>query len=253
MNTYLQTALSSATVAGEVLLDYFNKLHDSNNKSGNFRDIVTDVDLLSEREIINNIIKKHPDHSIVAEESGVKIKNKQYKWYIDPLDGTVNYANGIPLSVISIALTIDDVISVGVIYNPFTCKHNTTTDWSLQLQAQGTSIPFCGKAPHSPKNSSENKARPECSCCNRPGIFRDNYECKAEYEQYQDSHDYHCREQLASSYFSPKFARNQRLPAIDPSRILSAYRFGNVRGLGFLKCVAAKQIRGFWDRTMLND
>ena len=120
MNTYLKTALSSATVAGEVLLDYFNKLHDSNNKSGNFRDIVTDVDLLSEREIINNIIKKHPDHSIVAEESGVKFKNEKYKWYIDPLDGTVNYANGIPLSVISIALTIDDVISVGVIYNPFT-------------------------------------------------------------------------------------------------------------------------------------
>jgi myo-inositol-1(or 4)-monophosphatase len=120
MNTYLKTALSSAQVAGEILLDYFNKLHDSNNKSVNFRDIVTDVDLLSEREIIKNILKKHPNHSIVAEESGVKFKNEKYKWYIDPLDGTVNYASGLPLSVISIALTIDDVISVGVIFNPFT-------------------------------------------------------------------------------------------------------------------------------------
>ncbi len=119
MDIYLNTAISAVEAAGKVLLANFNKPHDLKNKTENFRDIVTEVDFLSENIITNIILSEYPDHSIIAEESGKKINNPRYKWYIDPLDGTINYLSGISMCVISVALVIDDEVKVGVIYNPF--------------------------------------------------------------------------------------------------------------------------------------
>jgi myo-inositol-1(or 4)-monophosphatase len=65
------------------------------------------------------IREEYPDHYILTEESGDLKKNSSYKWIIDPIDGTVNYANGIPLCCVSIAVEKDGQMILGAIYNPF--------------------------------------------------------------------------------------------------------------------------------------
>ena len=101
---FLSTAIQSAEISGKILTEYFQKVHDAKAKNENIRDIITEVDLISENEIKRIISSKYPKHSIVAEEGGRDMKNSDYCWHIDPLDGTVNYYQGIPFCAISIAL-----------------------------------------------------------------------------------------------------------------------------------------------------
>ncbi|MCG8570216.1 MAG: inositol monophosphatase [Spirochaetes bacterium] len=82
-------------------------------------DLVTEADKKSEEIILSFIKKKFPDHSILAEESGQNNQVSDYLWAIDPLDGTINYAKGIPIFSISIALQYKGATILGIVYAPF--------------------------------------------------------------------------------------------------------------------------------------
>ena len=79
---------------------------------------VTDYDLKSERYITSRISRRFPEHDILAEEGSDVEKQSTYRWIIDPLDGTVNYAHGFPVYCVSIALEYDTDIVLGVVYDP---------------------------------------------------------------------------------------------------------------------------------------
>lgn len=86
-------------------------------------DLVTEADLASENLIIERIRSYHPQHGILAEESGEAelvggVKRSEWKWIIDPLDGTTNYAHSYPCFCVSIALEHAGVLEVGVVYDP---------------------------------------------------------------------------------------------------------------------------------------
>ncbi len=85
-------------------------------------DLVTEADLASENLIIERIRSYHPQHGILAEESGEAVlvggKRSEWKWIIDPLDGTTNYAHSYPCFCVSIALEHEGVLEIGVVYDP---------------------------------------------------------------------------------------------------------------------------------------
>src|SRR5688572_31229478 len=85
-------------------------------------DLVTEADLASEQLIIERIRSYYQQHGILAEESGeavvVEGKRSEWKWIVDPLDGTTNYAHGYPCFCVSIALEHAGVLEIGVIYDP---------------------------------------------------------------------------------------------------------------------------------------
>ena len=119
----LAFATDLARQAGGILLDTYGRVATIDYKSK--RDVVTDADYASERLIIEAIKERYPDDAILAEESGEHAgmlrddgSGNGRTWVIDPLDGTVNYANGIPFYCVSIGLVVDDRPSVGVVLDP---------------------------------------------------------------------------------------------------------------------------------------
>ena len=84
-------------------------------------DFVTSADRRTEKILIEELQKSHPEYGIVTEESGVINKsNSKNKWIIDPIDGTMNFLNGIPQFAISVGYEEDNEIKCGVIFNPIT-------------------------------------------------------------------------------------------------------------------------------------
>ncbi len=81
-------------------------------------DLVTRADMLSEAFLKGKVKQSFPDHSIMAEESGQHADNLEHQWFIDPLDGTLNYAHGLPIYAISIAYAYKGELQLGVIYDP---------------------------------------------------------------------------------------------------------------------------------------
>jgi myo-inositol-1(or 4)-monophosphatase len=81
-------------------------------------DPVTEMDRRSEAFLLGEIKEHFPAHQIVAEESGTLSGDDCCKWYVDPLDGTVNYAHGIPIFSVSIAFAENEDLSLGVVYDP---------------------------------------------------------------------------------------------------------------------------------------
>ena len=119
MSEYLKVAKEIARKTGQYLLDNRGKLSpsDINEKARN--DFVTHIDLHSEKMIIDGLLSHFPNHTILAEEGGSKItKNAEYRWIIDPLDGTKNYIQNIPVFCVSIALEKNETVILGVIYDP---------------------------------------------------------------------------------------------------------------------------------------
>ncbi len=110
--------METARQAGNILLEKYGKLT-SITKKGDI-DLVTEADLASEKLIIERIKTHHPMHSILAEESGeaVLIGDGKWKWIIDPLDGTTNYAHGYPCFCVTIALEYKQEIVAAVTYDP---------------------------------------------------------------------------------------------------------------------------------------
>lgn len=117
----LNFAIETAREAGQVLLEKFGRKIEI-SKKGNIN-LVTEADFASEKLIIEKIRSHYPKHSILAEESGesnaaVIDGEKVWKWIIDPLDGTTNYAHGYPCFCITIALEHRDEIVLGVTFDP---------------------------------------------------------------------------------------------------------------------------------------
>ncbi len=119
----LAFATDLARGAGAILTDSYERIQRIDYKSK--RDVVTDADYASERLVIDAVKARYPDDAILAEESGEHAgvvrddgSHNGRTWVIDPLDGTVNYANGIPVYCVSIGLVVDDVPTVGVIFDP---------------------------------------------------------------------------------------------------------------------------------------
>src|SRR6186997_939906 len=88
------------------------------NKEG-INDLVTEVDHASEKAIIEVIKKQYPGHNILTEESGAIFQDSEYKWIIDPIDGTVNFAHRIPICCISIGIEHNGKMVLGAVYNPY--------------------------------------------------------------------------------------------------------------------------------------
>jgi myo-inositol-1(or 4)-monophosphatase len=103
--------------AGKLSLDYIGKIHISSKGE---KDIVTEADKDVEKLIISRIKEKFPDHNIVSEETDNRITDSDYCWYIDPIDGTANFAHGDPNYCISIALTQKGELEYGCIFIPIT-------------------------------------------------------------------------------------------------------------------------------------
>jgi myo-inositol-1(or 4)-monophosphatase len=110
-----QFALELAKKAGAILRDGFYQ--EKSTKLKGDRDLVTEFDLRSEKFIIQQIEESYPQDGILAEEGGAR-QGSTGRWVIDPLDGTTNYAHGIPVFVVSIAFESDKGTELGVIYDP---------------------------------------------------------------------------------------------------------------------------------------
>ena len=114
----LRSTLIAATRAGaEEILRFFQRSFTVHNKEG-INNLVTEADHAAEKAILAVIRKEYPDHQILAEESGQLAQHSPYKWIIDPIDGTVNFAQGIPLNCVSIAIEHEGRIVMGAVYNP---------------------------------------------------------------------------------------------------------------------------------------
>jgi myo-inositol-1(or 4)-monophosphatase len=103
--------------AGDITLN-FRKKRDTlqvNNKA--FRDYVTEADVATEKFIIEHILREFPDHSIYGEEAG-KIAGNEYRWIIDPIDGTTSFMRGLPFYSISIALECSGTTILGAVLQP---------------------------------------------------------------------------------------------------------------------------------------
>ncbi len=113
-----KSTLVRATEAGAAELQrFFNGTFKISNKEG-VNNLVTEADHAAEKAIIEEITKDFPDHFILSEEAGEIKTASEYKWIIDPIDGTVNFANGIPICCVSIALEYKGEIILGAVYNP---------------------------------------------------------------------------------------------------------------------------------------
>lgn len=114
----LQSTLVKATEAGaKELQRFFNSDYSITNKEG-ANNPVTEADKASEKAIFTAIQEDFPGHFILSEEAGEIKMDSEYKWIIDPIDGTINFANGIPICCVSIGLEYNGVIIMGAVYNP---------------------------------------------------------------------------------------------------------------------------------------
>ncbi len=115
---FKDTLLQAVQAGADQLRHYFDKKFEITNKEG-INNLVTEADHASEKAIIAIIQSQFPDHFILSEETGAIPSNSAFKWIIDPIDGTVNFANGIPLCCVSIALEKEGEMILGAVYNPF--------------------------------------------------------------------------------------------------------------------------------------
>jgi myo-inositol-1(or 4)-monophosphatase len=114
----LKSTLLKATEAGaKELQRFFNGDFTVTNKEG-INNPVTEADLAAEKAIVEVIKADYPDHFILSEEAGEIKMDSEYKWIIDPIDGTINFANGIPICCVSIGLEQHGKMILGAVYNP---------------------------------------------------------------------------------------------------------------------------------------
>ena len=119
MEPMINIALRAARKAGENIVRASDELHRFEVKAKGVNNFVTEVDLNAEREIIYHLQKAYPDHAILGEESGlIGNENSEYRWIIDPLDGTTNFIRGIPHYAVSIACMYRGRIEHAVILDP---------------------------------------------------------------------------------------------------------------------------------------
>ncbi len=116
LEAFQQIATKAAYRGAEVLRLKFG--HIRNVKEKQAREIVTEADTESEKAIVDTIRERFPEHAVLGEEGGLQAGCSEYRWIVDPLDGTVNFAHQVPIFCISIALARGSQIMVGVVLNP---------------------------------------------------------------------------------------------------------------------------------------
>ena len=103
MTELARLAESIAREAGALLAAKFNERRDISYKGARHTDLVTDADQASEALILGRLSREVPDHAVLAEESGA-VRTGSYRWFVDPLDGTTNYAHGVPHFCVTLAV-----------------------------------------------------------------------------------------------------------------------------------------------------
>ncbi len=157
MHPMLTIATRAARSAGDIILRSTESLSRKNFNQKGKNDFSSEIDHAAEQEIITILKNSYPEHSILAEESGLHPGN-EYQWIIDPLDGTTNFLHGFPQYAVSIALKHKNRLEVGVIYDPlrdelFSASRGSgamlnnrrirvTTQKTLQGALLGTGFPF---------------------------------------------------------------------------------------------------------------
>jgi len=116
MKEFRKLAIRAAKEAGDILRENLGKIKRIDYKSR--VSLVTDIDRLAEERILSIIREKYPSHDILTEERRIEEKGSQYKWIIDPLDGTTNYVHEYPRYCVSVALEKDGEVILGVVYDP---------------------------------------------------------------------------------------------------------------------------------------
>lgn len=118
MEPLVNIATNAARRAGEIIIRNFTNNESLSMTAKQKNDFVTEVDVKAEQAIISTIHKAHPNHAIMAEESGYKEGQEDVLWIIDPLDGTTNYIHGFPHFAVSIAVQINKKIEHAVVFDP---------------------------------------------------------------------------------------------------------------------------------------
>jgi myo-inositol-1(or 4)-monophosphatase len=116
LNEALDFGAATAREAGALLRDYYR-----NGVAVKYKgeiDLVTEADHASDALILERIRSAYPDWAILSEESGASANSSSYMWIADPLDGTTNFAHGLPIFSVTLALVVNGVIELGVTYNP---------------------------------------------------------------------------------------------------------------------------------------
>ena len=116
MPSYLETSVEIAREAGALLSKYFERRISYELKGEH--DLVTEADRASERLVVDRLRSHFPSHAIVAEEGGNHAGSSEYCWYVDPLDGTTNFAHGFPMYNVTMALEQSGELIAGVVFDP---------------------------------------------------------------------------------------------------------------------------------------
>lgn len=114
MAEYLDAAIEIAREAGQVLLAHRGVEFELKGE----HDLVTAADRASEKLILKRLNERFPNHGVVAEEGGRVAMQAELRWYVDPLDGTTNFAHGFPMWNVTLALARNDEVIAGVVYDP---------------------------------------------------------------------------------------------------------------------------------------
>jgi myo-inositol-1(or 4)-monophosphatase len=114
----LNVAIEAAREAGKFLKYNVGRVRTIEKKQGEERNLVSEIDKGSEERIIGIIRRHFPNHAILAEESGASTAASDYKWVIDPLDGTTNFLHGVPIFCVTIGIEYKGEIVAGVVYDP---------------------------------------------------------------------------------------------------------------------------------------
>ena len=129
---YLDAALPIARAAGDLLAESFGHARTVELKGA--IDLVTEMDRRAEDLIVTRLAKSFPDFAIIAEEGSIRNAANRFAWYVDPLDGTTNYAHGLPLFCVSLGLVFDTTPICGIIYHPMDARCSPVS---------ASEVPFC--------------------------------------------------------------------------------------------------------------
>jgi myo-inositol-1(or 4)-monophosphatase len=116
MDRIAQVGTEVALEAGKLLMKHFRTKFAVSHKGD--INLVTEIDVAAEKLIVARLLKAFPTHTVLAEEDHSDAARSSHTWVIDPLDGTTNYAHGVPIFCVSIGLEIDGELQWGVVYNP---------------------------------------------------------------------------------------------------------------------------------------
>ncbi len=117
-SNYITAASEIARGAGALLLEYFHRGVKTEYKGTGTVDVVTEADRASEKLIVQSLRTAFPNHGIVGEEGSRSQATNEYLWYVDPLDGTTNFAHGFPVFCVSIGLAHKNEVIAGVVFDP---------------------------------------------------------------------------------------------------------------------------------------